>query len=45
MHEYYEVDRKRYCERHVGEAVGQRGRNSAIKAEKRRTRLIDLPAA
>lgn len=45
MDEYYEVDRKRYCERHVGEAVHQGGRNSAIKAEKRRTRLIDLPAA
>lgn len=45
MDEYYEVDRKHYCERHVGEAVRQRTRNSAIKAEKRRTRLIDLPAA
>lgn len=45
MDEYYEVDRKRYCERHVGEAVHQGGRNSAIKAEKRRTRLVDLPAA
>ncbi|OWZ57410.1 LIM domain-containing protein [Cryptococcus neoformans c45] len=44
MDEYYEVDEGRYCERHVGEAVRQGGRNGAIKAEKRRTRLIDLPA-
>ncbi|KAK6903099.1 hypothetical protein I203_108361 [Kwoniella mangroviensis CBS 8507] len=40
MDEYYEIDGSRYCERHVGEAL--KG-NRSMKAEKRRTRLVDLP--
>jgi hypothetical protein len=47
MDEYYEVGGGRYCERHVGEVLrgqgdgGLGGRN--LRAEKRRTRLVDLP--
>ncbi|WVQ98867.1 hypothetical protein IAU59_005998 [Kwoniella sp. CBS 9459] len=46
MEEYYDVGGKRYCERHVGEAtrgVDQSGRSMTMRAEKRRTRLVDLP--
>ncbi|WVQ71747.1 hypothetical protein IAR50_001288 [Cryptococcus sp. DSM 104548] len=46
MDEYYDVDGKRYCERHAGEMMRavQRGGGRELKAEKRRTRLIDLSA-
>ncbi|OCF36463.1 hypothetical protein I316_01712 [Kwoniella heveanensis BCC8398] len=46
MDEYYDVGGKRYCERHVGEAtrgVDGTGRSMTMRAEKRRTRLVDLP--
>ncbi|WWC60940.1 uncharacterized protein I303_103516 [Kwoniella dejecticola CBS 10117] len=39
MDEYYEFDGMRYCERHVHEAT--KG-NRMLRAEKRRTRLVDL---
>jgi hypothetical protein len=42
MDEYYEVAGGRYCERHVGEAMRKDGRGDR-RAEKRRTRLVDLP--
>ncbi|ORX33749.1 hypothetical protein BD324DRAFT_653802 [Kockovaella imperatae] len=50
MDEYFDVDGKRYCDRHVGEALkaasaasgGKGGRT--LKAEKRKTRLVDLPS-
>ncbi|ODN98480.1 hypothetical protein L198_03725 [Cryptococcus wingfieldii CBS 7118] len=46
MDEYYDVDGKRYCERHAGEMMRavRRGGGRELKAEKRRTRLIDLSA-
>ncbi|WVW82917.1 hypothetical protein I302_104931 [Kwoniella bestiolae CBS 10118] len=40
MDEYYEIEGSRFCERHVGEAL--KG-NRSMRAEKRRTRLVDLP--
>lgn len=53
MDEYYEVAGGRYCERHVGDALkragGANGGSSgggggmAGRAEKRRTRMVDLP--
>jgi len=45
MEEYYDVAGKRYCERHVGGATasGRGGLGSELRAEKRRTRLVDLP--
>ncbi|WVF72042.1 hypothetical protein IAT40_006854 [Kwoniella sp. CBS 6097] len=46
MEEYYDVGGNRYCERHVGEAtraVDGSGRSMTMRAEKRRTRLVDLP--
>nr|ODN95055.1 hypothetical protein L204_04402 [Cryptococcus depauperatus CBS 7855] len=46
MDEYYELSGKRYCERHAGEAVKKLHRSGGQgKAEKRRTRLIELPVA
>ncbi|WVR05317.1 hypothetical protein IAU60_002331 [Kwoniella sp. DSM 27419] len=45
MDEYYELGGRNFCERHVGEAsrrVEGAGRN--LRAEKRRTRLVDLPS-
>ncbi|WRT67302.1 uncharacterized protein IL334_004270 [Kwoniella shivajii] len=44
MDEYYDVGGERFCERHVGDAtrvLDKAGR--ALRAEKRRTRLVDLP--
>ena len=42
MDEYYEIGGKRYCERH---GVSSQYRNDRSgKAEKRRTRLVDLPS-
>ena len=46
MDEYFDVAGKRFCERHVGEALlkasgGKEGKN--LRAEKRKTRLVDLP--
>ncbi|EIW66279.1 hypothetical protein TREMEDRAFT_70205 [Tremella mesenterica DSM 1558] len=50
MDEYYEVDGGRYCERHVSEAmrnlsVGMGMGMGMKRAEKRRTRLVELPGA
>lgn len=45
MDEYYEVGKQRFCERHVGEAVNKGGKDGlgiAGRAEKRRTRLVDI---
>ena len=41
MNEYYEVGGGRYCERHAAEAA-RRLASSGGRAEKRRTRLVDL---
>lgn len=43
MNEYYEVEGKRYCERHVEEYTRRAVGGKDIRAEKRRTRLVDLP--
>ncbi|WVQ78546.1 hypothetical protein IAT38_000632 [Cryptococcus sp. DSM 104549] len=47
MDEYYDVGGKRFCERHVREAMRKGsaagGSQGTIKAEKRRTRLVELP--
>jgi hypothetical protein len=48
MDEYYEVGGGRYCERHVGEVLRNQGGDGGLggrnfRAEKRRTRLVDLP--
>lgn len=54
MEEYYDIGGKRYCERHANDAAGTggSGRTGAeflgvgpggLRAEKRRTRLVDLP--
>jgi hypothetical protein len=47
MDEYYEVDGGRYCERHIGEVTRKAGGGGLggrdLRAEKRRTRLVDLP--
>lgn len=42
MDEYYEVGDGRYCERHVGDAMRRDGKADR-RAEKRRTRMVDLP--
>lgn len=54
MEEYYEVDGKRFCERHINDAASAAGPGrsgagflgagaAAFRAEKRRTRLVELP--
>lgn len=49
MEEYFDVGPKKYCERHVGEALkalrgcGSGGLGASLRAEKRKTRLVDLP--
>ena len=47
MEEYYDVAGGRYCERHVGEVLRKTGGDTRggreLRAEKRRTRLVDLP--
>ncbi|KAL7422750.1 hypothetical protein Q5752_002042 [Cryptotrichosporon argae] len=46
MDEYYEVGAGRFCERHVADAQRrhrQTGGTGGGRAEKRRTRLVDLP--
>ena len=51
MDEYFDIEGKRYCERHVGEALkGAAGSGGgmggkALRAEKRKTRLVDLQKA
>lgn len=48
MDEYYEVGHKRYCEKHIGEVMvgsGGKGRLDIGRAEKRRTRLVDMGQA
>lgn len=44
MEEYYEVGKGRYCEVHVSAALRKQGQGSA-RAEKRRTRMVDLSSA
>ena len=50
MDEYFDVGGKRYCDRHVGEALkaasaGSGGKGGkTLRAEKRKTRLVDLPS-
>ncbi len=47
MDDYYDVAGGRYCERHIQEALrktvgdGRDGRD--VRAEKRKTRMVDLP--
>ena len=44
MDEYFELGGKRYCERHVADAVSLVGHGSLnVRAERRRTRLVDVP--
>lgn len=46
MNEYYDVGGQRFCERHVGEAVRKVANGAAPhRAEKRRTKLIEMPIA
>jgi len=45
MDEYYEVGDRRYCERHVNAVLAGPGLGvGPRRAEKRITRLVDLPA-
>lgn len=46
MDEYYDVAGGRYCERHVNEVLRREreaGRGGERRAEKRMTRLVELP--
>lgn len=46
MEEYYEVSGKRYCERHMerhARDMRGEGLDMDLRAEKRKTRLVDLP--
>lgn len=47
MEEYYDVAGQKYCEGHIG-SISRRGHGldpRDLKAEKRKTRLVDLPRA
>lgn len=42
MNEYYDIGGERLCERHVGEAVRRVATGAPHRAEKRRTKLVEL---
>lgn len=42
MNEYYDIGGERYCERHMAEASRRHASGAPQRAEKRRTRLVEL---